>query len=56
VAIIVPNFHVLVEWAKEHGIEEVDKAKLCEHPRVIDAIMEDIRSAGRAKNVSLSTC
>eukprot|EP01102_Stenamoeba_stenopodia_P018868 TRINITY_DN6998_c0_g2_i1.p1 TRINITY_DN6998_c0_g2~~TRINITY_DN6998_c0_g2_i1.p1 ORF type:complete len:806 (+),score=186.18 TRINITY_DN6998_c0_g2_i1:350-2419(+) len=50
-AVVVPNFQVVEEWAKDHGIEEQDKAKLCQHPRVIEAIGEAIKAIGIAKSV-----
>ncbi len=43
-ALIVPQFQLLEEWARDNGIECADREALCAHPRVCDMIMERIKT------------
>lgn len=48
-AIIVPDFEVLGEWTKENGIQETDKQKLIENPKVLDFYKKEIKALNNTK-------
>ncbi|WCL47901.1 AMP-dependent synthetase/ligase [Leptospira sp. GIMC2001] len=48
-AIIIPDFEALGEWCKENGIEEKDKEKLIENPKVLDLYKKEIKSLNSTK-------
>ena len=41
-ALIVPEFHLIEEWAREHGIAFENNEELCANPKVHDMMMERI--------------
>ncbi|TPX38595.1 hypothetical protein SeMB42_g06645 [Synchytrium endobioticum] len=47
VAIIVPDFEVLISWASDNGFEELNPEELCKNEKVKSMILEDMVALGK---------
>ena len=45
ICIINPEYETLVEWAKRNGIDASPKEKICEHPKVIELLENEVFNA-----------
>ena len=43
-ALVIPDYHVIEEWAKKHGISYVNRAELCKNPDVVRLVMDRIET------------
>ena len=43
-ALVIPDYHVIEEWAKKHGISYANRAELCKNPDVVRLVMDRIET------------
>ena len=43
-ALVIPDYHVIEEWAKKHGISFASRAELCKNPDVVRLVMDRIET------------
>lgn len=43
-ALVIPDYHVIEEWAKKHGISYGNRAELCKNPDVVRLVMDRIET------------
>ncbi|MBO4905689.1 MAG: long-chain fatty acid--CoA ligase [Bacteroidaceae bacterium] len=43
-ALIIPEYHLLEDWAKENGVAYSSRADLCNNPKAVEMIMERINT------------
>lgn len=43
-ALVIPNYNLLEEWAKEHDIAFADRTELCRNPRAVSLVMSRIET------------
>jgi long-chain acyl-CoA synthetase len=51
VALLIPQFTALTTWAKNAGIKELDKDKLCNDPQVVAFVMKSLQEEGKASDL-----
>jgi len=53
VAVVIPNFETLGQWAKDHGLQAIseDKPALCAHPAVKQFLLEGLNAIGTKANL-----
>ena len=43
-ALVIPDYHLVEEWAKKHGISYANRAELCKNPDVVRLVMDRIET------------
>lgn len=43
-ALVIPDYHLIEEWAKKHGISFANRAELCKNPEVVRLVMDRIET------------
>lgn len=43
-ALVIPDYHLIEEWAKKHGISFASRAELCKNPEVVRLVMDRIET------------
>lgn len=43
-ALVIPDYHVIEEWAKKYGISYANRAELCKNPDVVRLVMDRIET------------
>lgn len=43
-ALVIPDYHVIEEWAKKHDISYANRAELCKNPDVVRLVMDRIET------------
>ena len=41
---MIPDYHLVEEWAKKHGISYANRAELCKNPDVVRLVMDRIET------------